>query len=246
MKKLSKTILLAALGLAFVPAVKASSGYDLVLGFTQNGGNTGGMDYMLDIGPVIGYTGSTPLYNGEQWDLGTALSAENFNLSSVQWGVVGDAISSDGQSPQTLWVTAGTGTPPTIGNDSRFGSIDTAINGIEQGDFGGGAPGYQSFQGQSTTVLASTLNSWSQQTINGTLNSQFVNAYGNPNVTGLTSDTLWQVAEGGSPVDLGSFSLNNSGVLTFTAVPEPGTVALCSLAGFLALVWRNRFSRGKA
>ena len=238
--------MLAALGLAFVPAVKASSGYDLVVGFTQSGGNTGGLDYMLDIGPVVGYPGSTPLFNGEQWNLGGALAAENFNLNSVQWGVIGDAISADGANPQTLWVTSSGGTPPTLSNDSRFSSVDTSINGIQQGDFGGGAPGYVSFQGQSTTVAASSQNSWASQTISGTLATQFVNSYGNPNVTGLTSDTLWQVAEGGAPIDFGTFSLNGNGVLTFTAVPEPGTVALCSLAGVLALTWRNRFNRSKA
>ena len=246
MKKMSRAILLATLGLAFVPVAKASSGFDLVLGFTQNGGNTGGMDYLLDIGPVIPYSGATALYNGEQWNVSAALTGLNMNLTSVQWGVVGDAITSDGQSPQTLWVTTSGGTPPPIGNDSRFGSVDTSINAIEQGDFGGGAPGYQSFQGQSAIVSAGYGNSWSQQTASGTLGTQFLNVYGNPNVTGETSDTLWQVAEGGSAIDLGTLSLNSSGIVTFTAVPEPGTLGLLSVAGLLALAWRNRFNSGKA
>ena len=39
MKKISKAILMAALGLACVPSVKASSGFDLVAGFTTGAGS---------------------------------------------------------------------------------------------------------------------------------------------------------------------------------------------------------------
>lgn len=243
MKKISKAILLAALGLALVPTVKASSTFDLLLGFTQNGGNSGGSDLIIDLGPAGPYYfGQSGLSNGETWDLSSLLSSENFNLSSVQWGVIGDASYGDGQNPQTLWVTTSGMTAHAIPSDAFFNNVDTGITSIESSEFGG-----LGNAGQSATVSASNQNSWSQQTINGTLGLQFVNAYGNPNVTGETSDTLWQVNEGGSITDLGNFSLNSSGVLTFTTapVPEPGTLGLISMGGLLVLAWRYRFNSRK-
>jgi PEP-CTERM motif len=244
MKKISKAILSAALGLALVPTVKASSEYDLLLGFTQNGGNSTGNDLIIDIGPAGPfYAGQNGLTDGETWNLSSLLSSQNFNLSSVQWGVIGDASYSDGQNPQSLWVTTSGMTAHPVPSDATFNSIDLGINSIESTDFGG-----LSNPNQSTTIAAGNQNSWSQQTINGTFSSQFDNAYGNPNVTGETSDTLWQVNEGGSITDLGNFSLNSSGVLTFTAapVPEPGTIGLLSMGGLLVLAWRHRFNSRKA
>lgn len=199
MKNQYKAIFAAMFCAATITTLKASSGYDLVVGFTQSGGNSTGNDFMYDIGPVNPYTGQSGLSNGKTWNLGSTFTAQNFNLKTVQWGVLGDAVYNDGANPQTLWVTTTGNTPPTIGNDSVFGNIDTAVNGIEQADFGGGIPNYQSNPGQTAVVSvstgANTLNSWVAQTISGTLSSQFVNAYANPNVTGGTNGvvTLWQV-----------------------------------------------------
>ena len=39
---------------------------------------------------------------------------------------------------------------------------------------------------------------------------------------------------------LGSFTLDNAGSLTFTAVPEPGTYLLLAIAGLFLLVFRRR------
>jgi hypothetical protein len=241
MKKLSKAVLMAALGLALVPTVKASSGYDLIAGFTTGSGS----DFLIDLGPSVGfgYPGGTPLFDGETWNLSSDISS----LSTIQWGVIGDAIGSDGQSPQTLWVTTpGVPATPLPNSDSRFAQVDNPISTIEENDFGGGTPNYVSNQGQMTTVAVGNQNSWDQQTIAGTLSTQFINSYGNPNVTGETSDTLWQVPEGGTPTEVGSFTLDSTGTLTFTAVPEPGTVGLFALGTLSLFVWRNRLSRKNA
>jgi hypothetical protein len=246
MKTISKAILVAALGLAVVPAVKASTGYDLLMGFTQQGANSTGNDFIFDIGPYVGYPGATALYNGEQWNLGADLSAQGFNLSDVQWGVIGDANSGDGANPETMWVTSAGLAPKTINGDSAFQQTQVPVNAIMT-DFG--ADGQTTFTtpGQSATPSATTQNSWNEQTISGTLATQFVNSYGNPNVTGETSDVLWQVSDDNSaPIDLGTLSLSNQGVLTFTAVPEPGTLGLISMGGLLVLGWRYRFNRSKA
>ncbi len=237
---------MAALGLALVPAVKATSGYDLIAGFTTGSGS----DDLLDLGPAINVPqySETGFYNGEQWDLTTEFPSLNPN--SVSWGVIGDAATSiDGASVNTLFTTTGGSTPPAIGSDTFFGNADSGINALEVEDFGGGSAGYQSVAGNFTTVSASSENSWNEQTISGSLGTQFVNAYINPNVSGETPDTLWEVPEGSAPIDLGTFTLSsNAGqtYLTFDAVPEPGTWALLSTAGLMALIWRYRFQRRQA
>lgn len=213
MKNTYKTILALALGLTGAMTLKASSDYDVLLGFTQGGGNSGGADFIVDIGPAINsYT--TGFYNGETWSLGSALSAENFNLSSVSWGAVGDVNdSSDGAATQTLWVTTPGSTPPSIPDDGRFAQADSGITTIEDDLFGG-----LSSENQSTTVAANNPDSWNQETVSGGLGSDFANGYANPNVAGETSATLWQVPEGGTPTAIGTLSLNSSGVVTFGAI----------------------------
>ena len=251
MKKITKAILMAALGLALVPSVKASSGYDLIAGFTTGSGS----DNLLDIGPVVGYPGATALYDGEQWNLTTDFGAgfTSVYANGASWGVIGDADSAnDGASPQTLWVTTSGPTPPGLPSNGSFGQADSGISAIEDNVFGNNAQGnYESSQGQTATVAFNNQNSWNAQTMSGTLDNQFVNAYGNPNVSGDTADTLWQIATGGAPVDLGSFTLstdtqNGDAILTFNVVPEPSTWALFSACGLLALVWRHRIQRKQA
>lgn len=249
MKKISKAILLAALGLALVPTVKASTGYDLLVGFSQQGANSTGNDYILDLGSFVNYPGASLITSGETWNLGAALSAQGFNLNSVQWGVIGDANAADGASPEVTYTTTAIMAPNTINGDSSFQSVQTSINAVLT-DFGADGQTTFTVPGQAATPGASGPNSWNEQTINGTMALQFVNAYGNPNVTGETSDVLWQVNDDGSaPTDLGSFSLSSNGTLTFSTVapvPEPGTLGLLSVGGLLVLAWRYRFNKGRA
>jgi hypothetical protein len=224
MKKTYKAILAVALSLASTTALKASSGYDLIAGFTSGSGT----DFMIDIGPVSSsaYQGAVGLSNGETWNLASDLSGVSLSPSTVNWGIVGDADYSDPHAAtQTLWVTTSGTTPPTISGDSTFGQVDGGISALEQYGFGGPyAPdGYESNPGQTTTIAANSPNSWNEQTISGSLSSQFVEVYNNPNVSGAVSDTLWQVAEGGTPTIIGTFTLSSGGVLTFNF--SSGTVA---------------------
>lgn len=247
MKQISRTILLAALGLALVPTVKASTGYDLLVGFTQQGANSSGTDYLLDLGSFVNYPGASLITSGETWNLGTALAAQGFSLTSVQWGVIGDANASDGASPEVTYFTTSGMAPLNINGQTAYTAVQSSVNSILT-DFG--ADGQTTFTapGQTATPGASGQNSWNEQTVNGTLGSQLKNTYGSPNVTGETSDVLWQVNDNNTaPIDLGSFTLDSSGTLTFTAapVPEPGTLGLLSLGGLLVLAWRYRFNSRK-
>jgi hypothetical protein len=246
MKKLSKAILMAALGIALVPTAKASTGYDLILGVTQQGANSSGQDYLLDLGSYFNY-GSGSIAPSDSWNLDAALTAQGFNLNTIQWGVIGDANSADtGSAQEITYVTTPGLAPGSLNGDAAFQQVQTPINAILT-DFG--VDGQTTFTdpGQSTTVAASGANSWNTETIAGTLGTDFHNASVNPNVTGASSDTLWQVLDDNSaPTDLGSFSFNSTtGVLTFTAapVPEPGTLGLVGIGGLLVAAWRSRLSR---
>jgi hypothetical protein len=215
MKNKYTAVLAAILCASGAMTLKASSGYDLIIGFTKGSGN----DYMLDIGPSVGfpYPGGTPIFNGETWDVSSSLSGQGISPSSLFFGVIGDAIGSDGQSPQTLWVTTSGGTPPSLPNsDARFAQVDNPISTMEQQDFGGGIPNYVSSQGQSCSVASGGQNSWDQQTIASPLGTSFVQSYANPNVTNSAPATLWQVPEGGTPVKVGYFTLSTSGIVTFS------------------------------
>jgi hypothetical protein len=229
MKKQFKAALVIIFGAASIMTLKATSGFDLLIGFTQAGGNTSGKDFILDLGPTAQYySGVTPIFYGETWNLGASNSftSQNFNLQTVQWGVIGDANGGDGATNDMVWATTASATPPTVPTSGSFGQDDSGINSIEEIDFGG-----LSSQGQVCTPSATTGSTyypdcWYVETVSGTLNTDFINAYVNPNVTGTNNtDILWQTAEGGAPVQLGNFTLSPTGVLTYqqiqTGAPRP-------------------------
>jgi hypothetical protein len=224
MKNTFKAVFGVALALASALTLKAgglpTSGYDLILGFTQQGNNSPNKtDFMIDIGPAVNVPqySETGFTNGQSWNLNTYLTGQNFSLTAVNWGAIGDAGGSDGASPQTLWVTTTGTTPPTISGDTQMGLVNNGIGTIEEQDFGGGAPGYQTVKGQTNLIAASASTSWSQETTSESNPNNFFDSYANPNVTGETTATLWQVPEGGTPTALGTFTLNSSGIVTFSA-----------------------------
>ncbi len=227
LKQYYQTALVAALGLASVSLASAAT-YpkgDLLVGFT---GGTG-TDLIYDLGQASSLT------NGQTWTLNTLLAG--YTLSSVQWGVVGNTT-----SPRAAWTTTdGTqaGTLSTPGNYNSLNGIDISFYNFF------GAAGADQF----ATVDSTDQNSWYAQTVNPTLTTQYQTIYENPNVTGLSSATLWNAPLATTPSAAGSFALDNTGTLTFTAapVPEPSTLALLSAgSGLLFLAWRKNNRRSQA
>ncbi len=218
-------ILAVILSLAGAVTLRASSGYDLLLGFTMNGKNSTGNDFILDIGPTANdYVGAVPIVSGQTWNLNStnSFTPQNFNLANVQWGVIGDAGNDVDAPTNTLWVTTYGTTPPSLPGPSQFNQADTGINDIEQQDFGGGEPGYLSNEGQTCTPSTTgTVGpySWSVETSSGTGAGDFIIGYANPNVIGVTTATLWQVPVGFAPIKFGTFTLNSSGMLAFNLAP---------------------------
>lgn len=218
-----------ALCAAFIAATAASTHAatytgDLILGFTSQSGN----DFMYDLGQASSLT------DGHSVNLGSQLSG--FNLSTVQWGIVGDANIG---GTRTAWTTTAGGAPAALANNAAWANLDTPTKSIFQNFAAGGA-------GQTLTISSTDDNSWNQQMINGALTTQYHNAYANPNQTGLGSLSIWTVvANGSSPSLLGTFSLDAGGNVSFSAapVPEPSTFALLGLFGVAALSLRRTFNR---
>ena len=74
----------------------------------------------------------------------------------------------------------------------------------------------------------------------------YKNVYGDPNVTGLTTASLFLTPGNNSvPTLLGTFSLAANGTVTYnvTPVPEPGTYGLLAVGGLVVLALRSQFRR---
>lgn len=223
MKRQVRVALLAAAALAVVASTRAATYTgDLLIGFTSQSGN----DFILDLGQA------STLTSGQSFNLSSQLSG--FNLSTVHWGVIGDR---NVGGVRTAWTTIGAGSPNTIANLSIWGSIDTATKSIYQNFAVGGA-------NDQFTIGATDDNSWNQQTINGSLTTQYHNAYEDPNFVGTGSANFYSLVANGSAANpLGTFTLSSGGILTFTAVPEPSTYGILAGVGLLALSLRRQFAK---
>jgi hypothetical protein len=232
-----KAALLAALGLAGVSAAQAQTytAGDLLVGFTTSSGS----DLIYDLGQA------SALHNGETFSgLSTLLAVDFSSLSALQWGVIGDINSG---SPRTAYTTTAVGgsTPSTITGSTKMNQINNVMLNFS-GDFAGQAP----VAGSSTTISANDPNSWNVQTTpNATLSTDYINTYGNPNVTGATSDSFFRIFNNTTaPTLLGGFTLGADDSFTFNtvAVPEPATYGVLAAAGLLLVSLRNQFSRKQA
>lgn len=226
-----RTTLAALIGVAGVTQLKADSVGHLLLGVTQSGKNTTQNDLYYDLGPV------TNIVNGMTWSLNSVLAAQGYDLSQIQWGVLGDSLNGDTQfkNPHTglTWYSDAQ-TPININGLAGFNSRQTPINTVEQAFFGG-VGNAKATNGQSQAIFYSGSGlgySWYEETISGVLTWWSVTGGANVNVTGINSPAnIWQITDDNSaPILLGTLTLNGSGVLTFNTVastpPVPKIVSI--------------------
>jgi hypothetical protein len=230
MKKTYKAVLCVIFGLAGVAAVRADSGGDLLVGFTQSGQNSTGNDLYYDLGAASSLT------NGQTWNLNSLLAAQGFTLNQLQWGVVGDYVNGGTATIKTaLTWYSDSKTPNAIDGNQIWKEFQAPINSIAQSVLhetaNTGSPN------TSGADIYSDQNSWYSETIDPTLGTQLYNVTGaDPiNVTGTNSpNMLWQIIDNNSsPTNTGSFILSSSGVLKFNIVtvltnlpPQPRIVSV--------------------
>lgn len=254
LKSLVTTALVAAGATLAGHSAQAALTYnagDLFLGFRALGGAGQAQDIVLNIGQASLYN----VANGATFTVGnlgadlTAVFTANWNTdrgegNNVQWGVVGTTYNT-GNDPKTLFVSQPASSPTELTGRSPSNTGTTISK----------------FQGVATGYLASTENT---SIAKGTIQSiSDPNAW-NSFFTGSLDFTRFEEVEGnfaggvasadaalsfyqlnavnGSPaIALGTFNITNAGVITYTAVPEPSSMALVGVAAAgLAIIIRGR------
>ena len=190
---------LAAAGLAIATTAASAATYngDLIIGFTAGTGN----DLLYDLGSPSSIT------DGQTWNLNSLLTTGGFDLTTVNWGVVGSQTvganrfawcSKVGSAPQSLNGNNAWSTKVNANVLAIYGQFPTA-----------GA-------GQSAQTSSGGVNSWNQQTIASPSSGSFHIAYTNPNATGETNLNYYVIkADNSAATLLGHFSLGANGVVTF-------------------------------
>jgi hypothetical protein len=206
MKKEVRTVLLAAAVFASAASTHAATySGDLLIGFTTTSGN----DFILDLGQAASLT------SGQTFNLSSQLAG--FNLNNVHWGVIGDKNVS---GTRTVWTTVAAALPNTVPSTATWGTIDTATRAIYQGFVTGGA-------GDQFTIAATDDNSWNQQTVNGSIFTQYHNAYEDPNIIGTGTVKFYSlIATDAPPVLIGNFTLGTNRVVTFVRGSTPAAPQL--------------------
>jgi hypothetical protein len=270
-KNLITSTLLAMAGIALLtqPAKATTLSYsdgDILLGFHDSSKTT---DYVLDLGNFSQFQGHTVGYSttlslgSVGTDLTNIFGAGWTNSSSVYWGAVGTDSNTDAlfatraeiygvQSHATAWARQ---------NDTNQSGVNTTITGM----------GYNAFDSNASTANSSVgfaqptsmSDSWANWQPGGGNSSGISLAYFNPTIEGNFQHgtgnggaygsgsvlNLFEMQDGsGSGSYLGSFTINDSGSVTFqvTSVPEPSTYAMVAAGGLLVLSMRNRLRKKQA
>ncbi len=218
-----------------ITSVGSMANGDLLLGVRTT--VAGKYDLMIDLGQFSSLTSGASLsISSDLAAIGTA--------SSLYYGVF--AVTDGG----TVYATT-----PTVSH--LFSGLGTSQANFTQGNYlqplDPGAVGYQTLgydlsgfsDSQSTAhggyIIASDVNSWSSQNPGSAAFGQ--STYQIESAIG--SNAYLDVAPKsgtGSPTQVGVFNLSSGGLLTYNAVPEPGTYALFGLGALLLVIAVRRKS----
>lgn len=229
---------------------------DIFLAFRASGGTGGSTSYLVNLGPSTQFTAATPdstITLGSIGNIGADLVATygaGWNTrADLFWGIFGatDATNptlyasqerTDAGTPTTAW--------PQLTQQARTSvkteifSVTTGINGYLGSD--------ATANSTVATLQANSGNSssYSFQVTNGGTDfgsqSQWSSIEGNfGDGTANTTLDLYRLRNASPTVSLlGSFNLDNSGSLSFTAVPEPSAALLGALGTLLLVTNRRR------
>ena len=245
------------------PNVPYTAG-DLILGFQQSGAN----DLEVDIGPYTKYLNATSPFNvtfgvipANQAGAGVTVSnltadlsatygsgwASNSGASLLQWGIIGD-VATGASFTTYLTIDSNNSTIPVRPGNSGGSLYDAKIGSLSGALVASPSTANST---EAASVLTTAANSWDSFNPGNSFGSvglpPIEQAFGADGPTNSTLN-LWQDAPngkngGGNAVDIGSFTLDGSGDLTYTpvSVPEPSTWA--SIIGGAIFLGLFRFRR---
>jgi len=266
MKKIQLAAFLVLTGAGFYqPTAHAfvANPTDLFIGFQSVGGNGAASAYVIDIGPESLYTTG----NGSTFNLNTAFYGGPTSLSNnLNTLFASDVSAGDGtywgDTQDTYWgvggATANGSNTVYLGKpESPVGTRTTAITAqnagqlaIINGDLTNALNAFNSIATVNSGTQAqiqptSTTNGWVTYNANGAGASFVAGNQGQLFVpTSGTVLDLYQNSTGSAGVYEGKFTINSSGLITYstaTIAPEPSALAaLVGGAGLLGLMRRRR------
>ena len=240
-------ICMALLGSQAMATVVSYSDGDLFLGFRATDRT---QDYLINIGQPS-QLGSSFTFQLDLTDLSTVFGADwftridpNTGTNAVLFGVVGGRlVTGGGDTANTLYASNPNATAwPRLSNSAQSGttSLTDALGTTFDGN--------NSTPNTTNAIIQniSSANCWASFQPGGNNSGGISFQQWNPTIEGLPGQLLSinRLVPGSGPSQLiATFSFDQNGVVTVTAVPEPSTVASTAIgAGLLVgfLVWRRK------
>jgi hypothetical protein len=253
---ISAVFAVTSLGLASFKANAASLSYsdgDVLLGFYATGGTGATSTYVVDIGQASQFLSrTTPLQlslGNIGADLVATYGADWNTRADLYWGFFGATdLGAVGSDPvYTLYASNNQAKAYAAGSGNTQSQPANKINaaGVAFGSNYPSSTANSNFAVVEGTGDPNSFASFQNSTTQSF--SYFQNAMGNfGSGTAATPLEFYRMFPGSVAVrnttDLGKFTINDSGVVTFTPVPEPSTCAILTvgLAALLLAKGRNR------
>ncbi|MFZ4484062.1 MAG: PEP-CTERM sorting domain-containing protein [Chthoniobacterales bacterium] len=239
---------------------------------TSLGGlNAPGSSFLVQFGVVPGTTNAVFDLNTDLTTVfGASWASNPTNGSGVRWAVVGftdDSVNNtpiSGLNARSAFLTrartnpATQSTPLVYASTSHLDPFAAEFKNFAYGTGGGAFASSLSTTNSSEALInsAGLTNSWNTRigsAANGSFGLGSARRVEQPQIGNFTGPTdsvldLYLAPFTGSSLVsdttyLGNFSLDSSGELTFTSVPEPSTYALLGLTAAAGFAWRMRLRR---